>query len=88
MRYENQAFENETITLDGNDFIDCTFKNCRFLYAGGDFNIERIRFDSLELTAEGAAARTVMLLRSLWADELGRRLVLGLLDPAASQTRQ
>ena len=88
MRHENKTFENETITLDGNDFIDCTFRNCRFLYAGGDFNIERIRFDSLELTAEGAAARTVMLLRSLWADELGRRLVLGLLDPAAGQARQ
>ena len=59
MRYENKAFENETIELDGNDFIDCTFKNCKFVYAGGDFNIERIRFDSLELTAEGAAPRTV-----------------------------
>jgi hypothetical protein len=88
MRYDNKAFENETITLDGNDYIDCTFRNCRFLYAGGDFNIERIRFDSLELTAEGAAARTVMLLRSLWSDELGRQLVLGLLDPAAAETKQ
>jgi hypothetical protein len=88
MRYENKTFENETVTLDDNDFIGCTFRNCRFVYAGGDFNIERIRFDALELTAEGAAARTVMLLRSLWTDELGRRLVLGLLDPAAAQTRQ
>jgi hypothetical protein len=88
MRHEKKAFANETIELDGNDFIDCTFSNCKFVYAGGDFNIERIRFDSLELTAEGAAARTVMLLRSLWADELGRRLVLGLLDPTAVQTRQ
>jgi hypothetical protein len=88
MRYENRIFENETIALDGNDFIDCTFRNCRFVYGGGDFNIERIRFDSLELTVEGAAGRTVLLLRSLWADELGRRLVQGLLDPTTAQTRQ
>jgi hypothetical protein len=88
MRYENKAFDNETIKLDDNDFIDCTFKNCKFVYAGGHFNIERIRFDSLELTVEDAAARTLLLLRSLWTDELGRQLVLGLLDPAAAQTRQ
>ena len=88
MRHENKAFENETVTLDGNEFIDCTFKSCRFVYAGGEFNIERIRFDSLELTVEGAAARTVMLLQSLWTHELGRRLVLGMLDQAAGGTRQ
>jgi hypothetical protein len=87
MRFENRAFENEAVTLDDNEYIDCTFTNCKFLYSGGDFNIERIRFDSLEFTVDGPAARTVMLLRSLWSNQLGQRAVLGLLDPSQNQTR-
>lgn len=79
MRFENQRFENETITLDDNEYIDCTFSQCRFEYAGGEFNIERIKFDSLQFTVSDAAARTVKLLQGLWAGEAGRGAVLGLL---------
>ena len=86
MRFEKQTFRTETVTLDGNDFIECTFVGCRFQYSGGDFNIDRIRFDSLEFSVDGPAARTVMLLRSLWGSEVGRRAVQSMLDgsPASS----
>jgi hypothetical protein len=80
MRFENQTFQNETITIDDNEFAGCTFTDCKFLYSGGEFNIDRIKFNALELTMEGAAGRTVLLLRSLWANELGRQIVLNLLD--------
>ena len=83
MRFEQQQFDNETIVLDDNEYVDCTFHNCKFHYSGGSFNIERIRFDSLEFTVGGPAARTVMLLQSLWAGEVGRQAVLGLLAGAA-----
>ncbi|MGD9599123.1 MAG: hypothetical protein AB7G76_05955 [Steroidobacteraceae bacterium] len=82
MRFEKQEFDGETIVLDDNEYIDCTFRNCRFQYDGGEFNIERIRFDTIEFTVSGAAARTVVLLRSLWAGPAGRQAVLALLDPA------
>lgn len=88
MKYENRQFDNETIVLDDNEYIDCTFRNCKFQYNGGEFNIERIRFDSLEFTVGGPAARTVLLLQSLWAGEVGRRAVLGLLAPAAAARTQ
>lgn len=84
MRFEKQQFDNETITLDDNEYIDCTFRNCKFQYNGGEFNIERIHFDSIEFTVSGAAARTVRLLQSLWAGETGRRAVLGLLEGGAA----
>ena len=87
MRYEKQSFTNETVTLDGNEFIDCNFSKCTFEYGGGDFNIERIRFDTLGFTVSGPAMRTVLLLRSLWANEAGRKAVLSLLDPDSSATR-
>jgi hypothetical protein len=87
MRFENQAFQNESVTLDDNEFVGCTFTNCRFQYSGGEYNIDRIRFNALELTMQGPAARTVMLLRSLWANELGRQIVQGLLEPAKADAQ-
>lgn len=86
MRFANQQFDNETIVLDDNEYVDCTFRNCKFQYNGGDFNIERIRFDSLEFTVGGPAARTVLLLQSLWAGDVGRRAVLGLLERSATNS--
>lgn len=83
MRHEKQQFTGETIQLDGNDYIDCSFDKCRFVYGGGEFNIERIRFDEMEFTVEGPAARTVMLLRALCASPAGRQAVLGLLQQPA-----
>jgi hypothetical protein len=80
MRYEKQTFRNEVVTLDGNDFVECMFIGCKFHYSGGDFNIDRIRFDSLEFTVEGPAAKTVLLLRSLWSNDVGRQAVQSLLD--------
>jgi hypothetical protein len=85
MRYEKQTFRNETITLDGNEFIECTFVACRFQYSGGDFNIDRIRFDSLEFTVDGPAARTVLLLQSLWANDIGRQAVQSMLEGTAKR---
>jgi hypothetical protein len=87
MRYEGRQFDNETIVLDDNEYIDCTFHRCRFQYNGGEFNIERIRFDTLEFTVGGPAARTVMLLQSLWAGDVGRQAVLGLLEANAQAPR-
>lgn len=88
MRFEKQTFENELVTLDDNEFIECTFVNCKFHYSGGNFNIDRIRFNSLEFTVEGPAARTVMLLQSLWANDVGQRAVRGLLDRTGGERPQ
>lgn len=88
MRFENRQFNDETITLDGNEYIDCEFIQCRFEYAGGQFNLERIKFDTLQFTVSDAAARTVMLLQSLWAGEVGRRAVLALLEGEQAPTTQ
>ena len=86
MRFENKAFANEVVTLDDNEFFNCTFESCTFSYRGGDFNLSRIGFDSLQVQLEGAAARTMMLLQSLWTNEVGRRVVEQLLDPARANS--
>jgi len=35
MKYENQTFsKNETVELDNNEFINCTFDNCTIIFRG------------------------------------------------------
>ncbi len=42
MRYENQTFVAEDVTLDGNEFEGCTFVDCSFwIYASGEATILR-----------------------------------------------
>lgn len=67
MNYEMTVFENQTITLDGNTFKDCTFISCIIEYAGGEFTLDgntrmtgnwRVRF-------LGDARKTARLLLTL-----------------------
>jgi hypothetical protein len=39
MRFVNQSFVDADITLDYNEFVDCTFSKCRIHYAGGQFSL-------------------------------------------------
>jgi hypothetical protein len=34
MRFEKKTFTSESIELDGNEFIDCAFDSCTFVFAG------------------------------------------------------
>lgn len=53
-------FKNETIELDGKEFIDCTFERVTFHYMGGDFKIGPSTFigavgvSSDDISIEGA----------------------------------
>ncbi len=63
MRYENQAFENQTLVLDGNEYIGCTFKNCTLVYSasGQGGNIEPLSAEGLQIQYEGAAKVAIEL---------------------------
>lgn len=55
MRYENRTFENETILIDDNEYIDCIFNSCRLLYAGGAVEFTPFKATELKLEFVGAA---------------------------------
>ncbi|MCH2486873.1 MAG: hypothetical protein MK010_03900 [Erythrobacter sp.] len=55
MLYEDRTFENETITLDDNEFVRCVFRGCVCLYAGGPYRIQDTQIDKSRLEMEGAA---------------------------------
>jgi hypothetical protein len=61
----SKSFEGQTLTLDDNQYIGCTFKDCTLLYAGGTFEIEPLTADGIEIKLQGAALFTSRLLHTI-----------------------
>jgi hypothetical protein len=73
-----QTYTGETIDVDGQEFIKCTFQGCDMVYSGG----VTPRMQNCELVDcrwgfDGAALRTIMFMTALYADfgEGGRRVM-------------
>jgi len=61
-------YNHETVTLDGESFEDCEFRECRLVYSGGEPpHFRDCRFDDCEWKFDAAAARTLAHLKLVWA---------------------
>jgi len=61
------TYNHETVTLDGEAFVGCEFRQCRLVYAGGEApSFRDCRFEGCEWKFEGPAARTLEHLKVLW----------------------
>ena len=59
-------WDNETIEIDGNRYSQCTFKNCKLVYRGGDIPVfEGCKLDFCSWHWEDAAIRTIEFLRGI-----------------------
>lgn len=62
--FVNRVFENESIILDGNSFVDCIMKNCEIRYSGGETpKLVGNDFIDSRFELHGAANRTLAFLR-------------------------
>ena len=64
---QSEAYNHETVALDGETFDDCEFRDCRLTYAGGEpptFN--GCAFHDCDWRLEGAAGRTLVFLKRIW----------------------
>ena len=60
-------YNHETVAMDGEHFADCEFRDSRLVYAGGEPpTFRNCRFDNCEWRMEGAAARTLDHLKTVW----------------------
>jgi hypothetical protein len=65
--FKGETFENETIKLDGNEYIDCTFRECEFVYAGyGPVIMRGNKIFGYKLTFIDSAQRTLNLMEVLY----------------------
>jgi hypothetical protein len=65
--YKAESFESRSIVLDGDEYEDCTFRNCTLIYRGGD--LPKLLNNSLENCSwqfQDAAERSVSFLKGLY----------------------
>ena|SRR5712691_1176211 len=68
MKVEGQTFINETVTLDGNEYLNCVFGKCRIAYgATAPAKLVNSEFDSCTWEFIGAAGLTVDFMTALYA---------------------
>ncbi len=62
------VFNHETVSLDGESFSGCEFRDCRLVYAGGALpSFRDCRFDGCEWRMDDAAERTLAHLKLVWS---------------------
>ncbi len=67
MKYVQRTFENSDVEMDGHEYFDCTFHNCKLIYRGGTppsmagCNVHDSRFDF-----KGAAAATIVFMNAMY----------------------
>lgn len=65
MRYENHKFVGETLKLDENQFIGCSFEECVLVYEGGKFEVVPFTTSKTEIRLQGAALNTSQLISAI-----------------------
>lgn len=64
---QGEAYNHETVALDGEAFSDCEFRDCRLVYAGGETpSFDNCKFDGCDWRFDDAAARTLAYLKVVW----------------------
>ena len=72
MTFHQTVFVDETVILDGNSYVNCIFRGCRLVYAGGSLpTLAAPSFRDCDWELTDTAARVLILLRGLQA--LGTR---------------
>ncbi|MDZ7689641.1 MAG: hypothetical protein U5K69_00480 [Balneolaceae bacterium] len=83
MEFQNETFTDKKIDLDYNSFVNCEFKNCKFIYHGtGPVGFDSCVFNDVSWTFSDSAANTLQFMRSLYhgAGKGGRKLIEDTID--------
>jgi len=60
-------YSHETLVVDGEQYADCDFQDCKLIYAGGALpGFSDCRFNGCDWKLDEAAERTIDLLRLVW----------------------
>lgn len=63
-----ERFEDETVELDGAEFVGCTFEGCELVYRGGELprRVEENTFRDCRWRFGEAAGRTLRFMEALY----------------------
>ena len=66
-RYQSESFEAQTLTIDGNEYHNCTFTRCMLTYTGGELPVMVDNtINSCQWNFDGHAARTIQFMAGLY----------------------
>jgi hypothetical protein len=72
--HQDQKLADETVVLDGNEFVRCEFSNCKMVYKGGELpKLQRCHFLQCSWHLEDAARRTVLFFKGIYHSGPGGR---------------
>ncbi len=81
MDYVDQVFERTTVTLDGNSYRNCTFRDVVLKYAGTGVDMEGCRMDRFSWQLDGALAGGLFTLYQLFGTEGMLTIIRGFVEP-------
>ena len=66
-QHQGETFTNETVVLDGNDYLNCTFTNCEIVFRGtASVSLHGINFNDCRWTFDGPAGLTINFMTALY----------------------
>jgi len=66
-QHQGAAFTNETVVLDGNEYLNCSFTNCEIVFRGtSGVLLNGIAFNNCQWTFEGPAGLTIDFMTALY----------------------
>jgi hypothetical protein len=82
MDHIDHVFEAGTLTLDGNSFTNCTFRDITFHYSGGPVEMADCKFERFSFQFGGDLAQGLHTLYQLFGTEGMLTLLRGFTEPA------
>ncbi|MFT4039246.1 MAG: hypothetical protein QM692_13755 [Thermomicrobiales bacterium] len=83
MRYDALLFTDESVTVDGNAFHDCQFRESRLIYNGGEPPVfTNCLFERCEWVFDGPAENTIQYFAGLYTGlgDGGRHMIETIFD--------
>lgn len=81
MDHVNQTFEAGTITLDGNSYVGCTFRDITFLYSGGPVEMSNCSLERFSFQFGGDLSQGLFTLYQLFGTEGMLTILRGFTEP-------
>ncbi len=65
--HQGEAFSNEMVVLDGNDYLNCTFTNCEIVFRGtASVTLNGLYLNDCRWTFDGPAGLTINFMTALY----------------------
>lgn len=82
MDHKDQIFEGSTVELDGNSFVNCTFRDVTFVFGGGQLDMTNCQMESFRFQFAGDLARGLHALYQLFGTDGMLSIIRGFTQPS------